>query len=86
MSAVADGIGPWIPQLYVNDDGPRSTGVVEKAHEYGLEVHPYTFRADDLPAGFSTFDALIEFAISDLKVDGLFTDFPDLARGIIDNQ
>lgn len=82
---IVDGIGPWIPQLYVNDDGPRSTGVVEAAQENGLKVHPYTFRADDLPEGFSTFRELLEFAIVDLSVDGLFTDFPDLARGAIGN-
>ena len=86
VSGIADGIGPWIPQLYVNNDGPRSSGVVEKAHALGLHVHPYTFRADDLPEGFSAFDELLEFAIKDLKVDGLFTDFPDLARGAIDNS
>ena len=54
------------------------------AHEKGLDVHPYTFRADDLPEGFSDFESLLSFAIQDLKIDGLFTDFPDLARREID--
>ncbi len=84
LSDVVDGIGPWIPQLYTDDNGPRSTGVVEAAQENGLHVHPYTFRADDLPDGFADFDALLSFAIGVLKVDGLFTDFPDLARRAID--
>ncbi len=85
LSGIVDGIGPWIPQLYVNEDGPSSSGVVEAAQERGLKVHPYTFRADDLPEGFSAFDELLEFALKDLKVDGLFTDFPDLARRAIDD-
>ena len=86
LRGIADGIGPWFSQLYVNEDGPRSTGVVEAARERGLHVHPYTFRADDLPQGFSDFDELLAYAIEGLKVDGLFTDFPDLARRAIDNM
>ncbi|NIL95467.1 MAG: glycerophosphodiester phosphodiesterase, partial [Woeseiaceae bacterium] len=45
----------------------------------GLVVHPYTFRDDALPEGFASIDELYAFAIGDLSVDGLFTDFPDSA-------
>jgi len=45
----------------------------------GLAVHPFTFRSDDLPQGFSSFEALMQFAVDELCIDGLFTDFPDLA-------
>ena len=86
LSGIVDGIGPWFSQLYVSDEGPRSSGIVESAREKGLKVHPYTFRADELPEGFSDFWQLLEFAIKDLKVDGLFTDFPDLARRTIDGS
>jgi glycerophosphoryl diester phosphodiesterase len=48
------------------------------AHALGLLVHPYTFRADALPTGFTTFAGLVSTFIDDLGVDGLFTDFPDL--------
>ena len=85
LTDIADGIGPWFSQLYKSENGLESTGVVEAAHERGLEVHPYTFRADDLPEGFSSFDELLEYAIETLKVDGLFTDFPDRARRVIDD-
>ncbi len=85
LVGIADGIGPWFSQLYGNEDSFRSTGVVEAAHERGLEVHPYTFRADDLPEGFSDFDELLRYAVEDLQVDGLFTDFPDRARRVIDD-
>ena len=46
----------------------------------GLEVHPYTFRADDLAPGFTSFREMMRWFVRGLNVDGLFTDFPDLAR------
>ena len=76
----ADAIGPSISHLYeiTQIDGvPVSTGLVRLAHEAGMLVHPYTFRADELPAGFSSFAALVRFFVVDIGVDGLFTDFPD---------
>ncbi|MGB5688517.1 MAG: glycerophosphodiester phosphodiesterase [Woeseiaceae bacterium] len=82
LAATVDGIGPWLQQLYRagTDDGQIvSTGLVERAHSSGLAVHPYTFRADALPTGFGSFDDLLAFCIDTLAVDGLFTDFPDLA-------
>lgn len=82
----ADAIGPWVRQLYEFEpvDGTIvSSGVTETAHEFGLTVHPYTFRVDDLPEGFTAFDDLVRFCITELGVDGLFTDFPDLAREIL---
>jgi glycerophosphoryl diester phosphodiesterase len=44
----------------------------------GLLVHPFTFRADQLPAGFTSFNDLLRTFIEVLGVDGVFTDFPDL--------
>jgi glycerophosphoryl diester phosphodiesterase len=75
----ADAIGPHIGHLYeLGDDSvPVSTGLVKLAHEAGLTVHPYTFRVDDLPSGFTCFEDLVRFCVSDLRIDGLFTDFPD---------
>lgn len=82
IAKVADGIGPWIRQLYTEDeiDGlPVSTGLVSAAHAAGLEVHPYTFRADQLLPGFDGFAAMVEWFDDTLGIDGLFTDFPDRA-------
>ncbi len=80
----ADGIGPWIEQLYRTGKGaPRSTGLVERAHEAGLDVHPYTLRMDSLPDGFSSYEALVRFIVGVLGADGIFTDFPDVTRRII---
>ena len=86
IAATADAIGPWLPHLYsVDCDGENniSTRLTKMAHDQGLAVHPYTFRSDDLPAGFTTFDELVLFFALKLGVDGLFTDFPDTARQIL---
>ena len=82
MAGVVDGVGPWLQQLYRVEPagGCLPAGdFVALAQEAGLEVHPYTFREDALPPGFSDFESLLRFFVADLAVDGLFTDFPDLA-------
>lgn len=86
LANTVDGIGPWTNQLYKlkqGDGAPVSTGLVPAAQNLGLAVHPYTFRADELPPGFATFEELVSFFVSNLAVDGLFTDFPDLARKVL---
>ena len=76
----ADAIGPNISHLYKlqkTDCVPVSTGLAGLAHDNGLLVHPYTFRADDIPPGFASFEALVRYFVADIGIDGLFTDFPD---------
>ena len=58
--------------------------MVERARAAGLLVHPYTFRRDELPEGIASFEELLGLFLEDVGVDGLFTDFPDLARQFID--
>ena len=80
LARTVDGVGPWVNRLYRLrgvDGRIRTSGFVRRAHEAGLAVHPFTFRKDDLPQGFGTFEALLSFCTSKLSVDGLFTDFPD---------
>ena len=82
IAKTADGIGPWAPQLYTIaeiDGQPVSTGMVSAAHAAGLSVHPYTFRSDALLPGFDSFDEMVAWFASVLKIDGLFSDFPDKA-------
>ncbi|MFK7830061.1 MAG: glycerophosphodiester phosphodiesterase [Congregibacter sp.] len=87
VARYADGIGPWLMQLYLGSDATtgakKLSDLVERAHARGLLVHPYTFRADDLPPGIDSFSALHDLFVRDLGVDGVFTDFPDLSRGHI---
>jgi len=89
IAAYADGIGPWIGQIVVGieDDGqPIFSDLVAKAKAYGLLVHPYTFRREQVPAGFDSFEALHRAFFEVLKVDGIFTDFPDVTRAYLDGR
>lgn len=82
IAAVADGVGPWIGHLIklAEIDGrPLSTGFVSAAHDAGLKVHPYTFRADEMAPGFDSLEEMIRWFVDELSIDGLFTDFPDRA-------
>lgn len=75
----ADGLGPWYKRILKGKDklgNWKTTDLVNKAHELGLVVHAYTFRADDL-GEFSSFDELLDVGFNTLKLDGVFTDFPD---------
>jgi glycerophosphoryl diester phosphodiesterase len=85
LAKTVDGIGPWVCHLYrQNSSGyVADAGLVSRAHGEGLAVHPYTFRRDDLPAGFESFTELLDFVVDELSIDGVFTDFPDLARAQI---
>ncbi len=85
LSKTVNGIGPWINSLYWHgtDGNIEDSGLVSRAHGEGLAVHPYTFRRDDLPEGFESFRELVRFAVEELSVDGLFTDFPDLVKAEI---
>jgi glycerophosphoryl diester phosphodiesterase len=75
IAKVAQGVGPWIPQL-VDLKTMQPTAFVEQAHIAGLKVHPYTFRNDALPENINTQQTL-QLLFKGLKVDGLFTDFTD---------
>ncbi len=80
ISEYADGIGPWYKQLLPGKNQVTIDGfseLVDLAHQQQLKVHAFTFRADDL-VEFSSFEALLEKAKT-LKLDGIFTDHPDLA-------
>lgn len=89
LARTADGIGPSIEHCYdhVASAGRNTpTDLVDQAHALGLLVHPYTIRQDSLPAGFSDLKSLLDFCLLTLKVDGLFTDFPDTVRASIMKQ
>ena len=80
VSEYADGLGPWIGQLYTLaevDGHPVSTGLVRMAHDAGLVVHPDTFRVDEIGPGFDSYAEMIGWFAESLQIDGLFTDFPD---------
>ena len=86
LAGTVDAIGPWLRQLYAVDSSsgtPVSTGLTELAQDAGLKVHPFTFRADDIPPGFQCFEELVRYFRDELGVDGVFTDFPDRIARLI---
>lgn len=83
IATFAQGIGPYKNRLL------EDPSVVERAHQRGLVVHPYTFRADQLPlkdGEQQSFDDELEHFYETLGVDAVFTDFPDRARKFLDSR
>lgn len=60
--------------------------IVQIAHDLGLEVIPYTFRADSLPKKYTAFEDELEKFYLIYGVDGLFTDFADKAVNYLKKQ
>nr|BAL46120.1 glycerophosphodiester phosphodiesterase [Borrelia sp. tAG108M] len=80
VAKYSDGIGPWIPQVII--DG-KVTGLISLAHKHKMEVHPYTMRIDALPSYVKNANELLNLLFNKAKVDGVFTDFPDVVLGFI---
>jgi len=82
LSKDCDGIGPNKRSIIkVPQQPPQTSDVIESAHEFGLFVHPYTFRTDvkhlhRIYGGNATQEFADYFA---LGIDGCFADFPDHA-------
>lgn len=88
VSGYAYGIGPSIKQIIsgVDDKGKLIfSNLANRAREAGLKIHPYTFRVDSLPQGM-TGDALLRVLFVDVKIDGIFSDFPDVSGKFLDNN
>lgn len=77
VSQYANGIGPWIGQLF--DKEAKRKGVVsptswlEHAHKHALTIHPYTYRQDALPEGMNG-TSLLNALRDVVKAHGVFTD------------
>ncbi len=80
IAEYADGIGP---SKTIIENNPS---YVAWAHARHLIVHPYTFRADSLPAGYESLEEELETFYFDYGVDGVFTDFPDAAIHVLARQ
>lgn len=84
VAKYAQGIGPWLPQVFDLTAG-KPTALVNDAHQAGLQVHPYTFRQDALPAGVSS-EQILTVLFNQVQVDGLFTDFSDTVVNFLQQQ
>ena len=88
IASYADGIGPWIKQIITGLDEkgkPVISDLVMRAHQNKLKVHPYTFRKDALPEGI-TAEFLLDTLFNQIRIDGIFSDFPDVSREFIRNR
>ena len=48
------------------------------ARQNGMKLHSWTLRKDSLPKGFKDFNEVLDVSFKQLKVDGMFSDFPDI--------
>ncbi len=91
IAEYADAIGPWKPMLVSiksTADHLIIDDMVEHAHQQGLKVHPYTFRKEAfrIPPYAKNFEHLLDIFLYQVGVDGIFTDFPDLAVEFVKNK
>jgi glycerophosphoryl diester phosphodiesterase len=82
LAETVDAIGADLRLLLGSEQA--TTGLAGAAREAGLQVHAWTVRADQLPPGCASLDVLLERLCRDLRVDGIFTDFPDRVRAYCD--
>ncbi|WP_169303063.1 glycerophosphodiester phosphodiesterase [Thalassotalea mangrovi] len=87
ISSYAHGIGISIDHVFAEDcsyqGGKRW---IQQAQNIGLIVHAYTFRRDKLPACTTSFRQLHQLFFSELNIDGIFTDYPDISADFRDNR
>jgi len=91
LSQYANGVGPAMGMIVSNEstrDNLLISSLVERAHASGLVVHPYTFRRDSgqVPDYAESFERLLEIFYFEADVDGLKTDFPDVALTVIQER
>jgi glycerophosphoryl diester phosphodiesterase len=78
IATYADGIGPDKRRI-----ADTHGALVHQARARGLVVHPWTFRADELPQGVARLEDELQRYYFEYGVDGLFTDFTDIAVGVL---
>jgi len=84
VAEYADGVGPFKRMLISKNstaDKLDISPLVTRAHDAGLVVHPYTFRADEgrVEKYANSFEDMLDIFYFKLGVDGVFTDYPDRA-------
>lgn len=86
IAKFAQGIGPSLELLATRNASNEieSTGLVEAARKSGLKIHPYTVCKHQQPRWSNSLDETHKVLVGQLKVDGFFTDYPDLGRAAVD--
>lgn len=80
IAEYAQGIGPHKSRIANDPD------LVQRAHARGLVVHPYTFRADNVPAPYASLEEELRVFLFEHQIDGAFVDHPDIMRRVLDAQ
>jgi Glycerophosphoryl diester phosphodiesterase len=73
---------PWFSHIAVPDVDGKSykiSDIVEQARKHGMKVHTWTHRVDSPPKGFKNSDEMLDVVFGKVKLDGVFSDFPDNA-------
>ena len=98
LSGYVDGVGPWKSLLLENagqavegssgTEAIRPSKLLTEAKATDLMIHPFTFRKDPgkVPAYARDFEHLLEIFLYQLGVDGVFTDFPDIAAQVVSRR
>ena len=88
ITLYAKGIGPSLELLASRNENDEivSTGLVEAARQFRLLGHPYTVRKHQQPRWSKSMDETHRVLINQLKVDGFFTDYPDLGRSAVKSK
>jgi glycerophosphoryl diester phosphodiesterase len=79
VASYANALGPHYSQLVRGASGNQPSALVALARAHALDLHPYTFRRDDLPDYATSLEQLLETFFVDIGVDGVFCDHPDVA-------
>lgn len=89
VSKYANIYAPWFSHLAVpNEDGSGYTisNIADEARKNGMKVHSWTLRKDAPFKGFKNTDEALDAAFKQLKLDGLFSDFPDVVVEYLQNN
>lgn len=81
VSKYATIYAPWFSHLAVpNEDGKgyRISNIAEEARKNGMKVHSWTLRKDAPFKGFENTRQALDAAFKEIKLDGMFSDHPDV--------
>lgn len=80
VSKYANIYAPWFSHLAVpSEDGKSHTAApcLKWARDAGMQVHTWTHRTDKVLSGFATEEAMLDAMFKEMKLDAVFSDFPD---------
>lgn len=84
ISNYADGIGPE-KTYFISQSIIKAKDAIMRAHNYGLFIHPWTFREDNGIGNIfdNNFQKELDYYYCCLGMDALFSEFPDMNREVI---